>query len=491
MRKAHLFLSFAFLVAAGGVAAQVPVTPSPVIGASSRMAINDIEVLVTPIALYPDPLVALILPASTNPSDIVLAARFLERGGSAEAAANEAWDAPVKALSRYREVITYLDENLEWTRSLGEVFLTQPDDVMAAVQTVRARAKNAGLLTSNAHQEVIVEETIIEIVPAQPTVIYVPRYDPEILYVSRPSYFHSSFLSFGIGYSIGTWLNYDCDWRHRSVHVVHRPHTWYHQPNWRHRHLHHHHAHAHTWTRWTPPTRHHRHHGHVHRPHRPVHSVMPGRTRHWDRDNHRNHVNPSVAAARSDVVSNFQSGANRPAGIARDHDVRRNTPDRSDRRRFDGNRTHRPASTVNSFAATPPPAAPAAVATPTPTTTPTPRFDRRGRGDDRRQNVSRPNVATPRPNFRQQNPAVATGAPQMPRQRSVEQPRVRQEQPRVRHEQPRQVSPQRATPPPQRAVAHSQPAPSRSNESARPARSENRPSRSDTTERSPSSRHAY
>lgn len=198
------------------------------------LAQDQIEILVSPIALYPDALVALILPASTRPSDIVLAARFLDGDDDIDAAAGENWESSVRALVRYPEVVTYLDENLAWTQSLGDVFLAQPADVMNAIQTVRARARAKGLLVDTEEQEVIVEDGEIRIVPAQATVIYVPHYDPEVLYVTyeRP-YYPGPFLSFGIGYSIGAWLSYDCDWGYRTVYIAHRAPDWHYNYNWR------------------------------------------------------------------------------------------------------------------------------------------------------------------------------------------------------------------------------------------------------------------
>lgn len=242
-----VFLAFLTLLVCGRAAAadaesREPLTP------------KQIEELVSPIALYPDPLVALILPASTRPSDIVLAARYLERDGDPDRTATEPWDESIKSLARYREVITYLDENLAWTRSLGDCFLDQPDAVMDAIQMVRARARAAGLLKDTTEQEVIVESDEIRIVPANPTVIYVPRYDPEIFYVSSfPSYYYPGpFLTFGIGYGVGAWLSYDCDWRYRSVRIAHRPAYWYQRPDWRARHPHQP-VGATTWRRWAPP----------------------------------------------------------------------------------------------------------------------------------------------------------------------------------------------------------------------------------------------
>ncbi len=248
-------------------------TPLP--SGPARLDRGQVETLVSPIALYPDALVALILPASTRPSDIVLAARFLERGGNPAATSAHTWEESVKALAHYGEVIAYLDENLEWTQSLGDCFLIQPEDVMGAIQTLRARASEAGLLTNTDEHSIIFEEGEIRIVPARPTVIHVPRYNPEALHVTHIHTYRSSpgpFLSFGIGYGIGSWLAYDCDWRHRSVIVVHRPHGWYHRPDWRVRPTHHHphhHAGIH-WKHWTPPAHH-----HAHRTPRPAPAVIP------------------------------------------------------------------------------------------------------------------------------------------------------------------------------------------------------------------------
>lgn len=217
---------------------------------------GQIEELVSPIALYPDPLVALILPAATFPSDIVLAARFLDRGGSPERAGTEPWDDSVRALTRYREVIDYLDENLAWTRSLGLCFLDQRDALMDAIQMVRVRAKTAGLLRDSSEQHVIVETEEIRIVPAQPTIIYVPRYDPWVICrPSIPAYHRGPFITFGVGWRIGTWLNLDCDWRSRVVRVVHRPPHWYHRPDWHDRDRYRHFSGTH-WTRRTPYPRH-------------------------------------------------------------------------------------------------------------------------------------------------------------------------------------------------------------------------------------------
>lgn len=235
--------------------AEEPQTPAPARGAVAAPATegDELEQLVAPIALYPDALVALILPAATESSDIVLAARFLEGGGAATDAQSQPWDASVKSLVHYPDVVKWMDENLEWTRRIGDAYLEKPADVMAAIQRARARAHANGVLVTTPQQRVVVEGDTILIVPAQPEVIYVPRYDPEIIYVHRPFYYPDPWVTFGIGFGVGAWLNYDCDWRRRTIVIDHR-----HRHHWRDRHDWHHHHFAgrpdrfHGWKPWSP-----------------------------------------------------------------------------------------------------------------------------------------------------------------------------------------------------------------------------------------------
>jgi hypothetical protein len=192
---------------------------------------EELDKLVSPIALYPDSLVALILPSSTTSSDVVLAARFLADNGDPSAIDNQPWSDSVKSLAHYPEVVKWMDENLSWTRQMGDVFEAQPADVMTAIQRMRAQARAAGLLTDTPQQKVVTQDEEIYIEPAQPNVIYVPVYDPEVLWMRRP--YHGSFISFGIGFGVGNWLFYDCDWRSRGIWVQHRTPGWVYRPGWR------------------------------------------------------------------------------------------------------------------------------------------------------------------------------------------------------------------------------------------------------------------
>lgn len=196
---------------------------------SGRWTDAELDDLLAPLALYPDPLVALILPAATAPSDVVLAARFLAAQPQSTAFDEQTWDDAVKSLARYPEVIRWMDENLAWTQRLGEAFLQQPAEVMNAIQRLRSKAKASGALMSSPQHTVIDEPGEIRIVPAQPDVIYIPSYDSRVVYVEHAYVQPSTFISFGIGFPIGYWMAYDCDWRRRSIYVVRahdRPRIW-------------------------------------------------------------------------------------------------------------------------------------------------------------------------------------------------------------------------------------------------------------------------
>jgi hypothetical protein len=187
--------------------------PTPVQFGPQKLSQEQLVVLLAPVALYPDALIALILPASTVPSDVVLAARYLKSNGDPEHTENQPWDESVKSLTRYPEVLAWMDQKLEWTASLGEAFVEQPADVMSAVQTLRQQAKAAGNLADTPQQKVVEEESSIRIVPADPDVIYVPQYDPQVVYIQ--SYTSVPFVTFGLGCAVGMWLSYDFDWNRR------------------------------------------------------------------------------------------------------------------------------------------------------------------------------------------------------------------------------------------------------------------------------------
>ena len=169
-----------------------------------------LDQLLGPIALYPDPLIAQLLPASTQPAQIVLADRFIIGGGDPGQIAQQPWDASVQAMARYPSVLKYLDDNLAWTTELGQAFLNQPPDVMSSIQRLRAAAAKLGNLQSSPQQQVVTDGGDIEIVPADPQLMYVPVYQPDQVYYDLAD--GSPYITYGLGWPMGAWLNYDFDW---------------------------------------------------------------------------------------------------------------------------------------------------------------------------------------------------------------------------------------------------------------------------------------
>jgi hypothetical protein len=182
--------------------------------APATLSAAELDDLLGPIALYPDALVSLILPASTVPADITLAARYLERNGDSAGVDSQPWDESVRSLARNPDVLKWLDANLEWTAAVGDAFVAQPADVMNSIQRLRRIAMDNGNLVNTSQQTVVLEQKddvaadVIRIVPANPDVIYVPQYDPQIVYVQS----YAPVVSFGSGCVAGAWLSYDCDW---------------------------------------------------------------------------------------------------------------------------------------------------------------------------------------------------------------------------------------------------------------------------------------
>jgi hypothetical protein len=177
---------------------------------TTEYAPEQLDQLLAPIALYPDPLIALILPASTNFPDIARAAQYLAANGDPAAVDSQPWDPSVKGLAHYPEVVKWMNDNADWTHSLGAAFAMQPADVMKSVQQLRAKAQAVGTLVNTPQQQVDTEGDDIRIVPAQPSTIYVPEYDPDIVYESNDG--PGPFVTFGVGFPVGAWLGYECNW---------------------------------------------------------------------------------------------------------------------------------------------------------------------------------------------------------------------------------------------------------------------------------------
>ena len=213
-----LALSLATASPLASLAAQVVVAPRGEVLDVERFAENHLDNLVGPIALYPDALLAQVLVAATFPDQVEDAARWVREHGT-DGIDEQPWDVSVKSVAHYQSALNMMADKGDWTATLGRAYAYQSSDVMAAVQRMRRLADAQGNLVSTAQQQVVRESDSYVIVPAQPRVIYVPVYDPVFVY-TRPIFnvgFSSRYWSFGVGFPIGGWLNYDLDWGRRAV----------------------------------------------------------------------------------------------------------------------------------------------------------------------------------------------------------------------------------------------------------------------------------
>jgi hypothetical protein len=200
------------------------------------LTVAELEEMVGPVALYPDDLLAIVLPASTYPLQVVQAARFLERLESdSSLKPDEEWDESITALLNYPEVVDLMNEDIDWTWRLGEAVVAQQVDVIAAIESFRDKAYAAGNLKSDDRQTVSNEDGVIEIEPAQEDVIYVPYYEPErvVVYQSRPVYHYYPRAypvyyypypygySFTSGYFWGVTTAFSIGWLTDHLHVYH------------------------------------------------------------------------------------------------------------------------------------------------------------------------------------------------------------------------------------------------------------------------------
>ena len=204
---------------------------------------EELDQLLAPIALYPDSLVAQILMASTYPLEVVQAERWAKQNESlagdalTEALEKENWDPSVKSLVNFPQVLQMMNEKVDWTQKLGDAFLAQQKDVMGTIQNLRKKAQAEGNLKTNQEQKVIVEketQTII-IEPSNPQVVYVPTYNPTVVYgtwwyPAYPPYYYyppgyvagAALFSFGVGIAVGAAWGYawgGCNWGRGNVNI--------------------------------------------------------------------------------------------------------------------------------------------------------------------------------------------------------------------------------------------------------------------------------
>jgi hypothetical protein len=206
---------------------------------------EELDQLVAAIALYPDALVSQVLMASTYPLEVIDADRWAKKNASlkgdalAKALEEQTWDASVKSLVNFPQVLTQMSEDLEWMTKLGDAFIGQQKQVMDTVQSLRAKAEEAGNLKTNDQQTVEVQKEggtqVIVIESKDPDVIYVPVYDTKVVYgpwpyPTYPPYYYyppayapgTALLSFGVGVACGLAWGYawgHCNWGHSDVNI--------------------------------------------------------------------------------------------------------------------------------------------------------------------------------------------------------------------------------------------------------------------------------
>lgn len=184
---------------------------------------SQLDTLVAPVALYPDPLLASVLAASTYPIQVVEAARDVANGATPTSAEMSQWDPSVQSLTGYPSVLTMMSNQLDWTTQLGQAVSQSQSAVMAAVQRVRAQAQAAGNLQSNDKQTVTSQSSTIIIEPANPQVIYVPQYNPVAILSPAPAYAVApagyGLMTFGVGFAAGALTAYGCNWGSSSINV--------------------------------------------------------------------------------------------------------------------------------------------------------------------------------------------------------------------------------------------------------------------------------
>jgi hypothetical protein len=203
---------------------------------------EEIDQMVAPIALYPDSLLAQVFVASTYPLEVVQAAKFAQQNKDLKgekllaAAKDKEWDPSVKAMLSFPDVLAMMSDKLEWTEKLGNAFLDQQKEVMASVQRLRQKAQESGNLKTTKEQKVIVEKEtkVIVVESASPQVVYVPTYNPTVVYgawaypayppapVYPPGYVATAGLAFAAGVAVGAAAGYGgwgCGWGNNEINI--------------------------------------------------------------------------------------------------------------------------------------------------------------------------------------------------------------------------------------------------------------------------------
>src|SRR5271169_1365870 len=227
VRELTAFICIVALVPGSAVAAGTQQSAAPTEQAAAKLPPEQLDSLVAPIALYPDPLLSQVLVASTYPLEVVQLQQWsaqhkdLKEKALADAVKKQDWDPSIQGLAALPEVVKLLAENIKWTTDLGNAVLAQQNDVMDAVQRMRKKAQDAGNLKSSEQQKVetktVESQQVIVIEQASPQVVYVPSYNPTVVYGAPvyayppiayppPGYYAAGMaISFGVGVAMGAF----------------------------------------------------------------------------------------------------------------------------------------------------------------------------------------------------------------------------------------------------------------------------------------------
>ena len=225
VRELAAVICIGALVPGNAIVAQTPQAAAPAEQAAAKIPAEQLDSLVAPIALYPDPMLSQTLVASTYPLEIVQLQQWLAQNKGmnekqlAEAVKKQDWDPSIQGLAALPDVVKLLSENIKWTTDLGNAFLAQQNDVMDAVQRMRKKAQDAGNLKSSEQQKVetktVESKQVIVVEQANPQVVYVPSYNPTVVYGAPvyayppiayppPGYYAAGMaISFGVGVAMG------------------------------------------------------------------------------------------------------------------------------------------------------------------------------------------------------------------------------------------------------------------------------------------------
>jgi uncharacterized membrane protein YgcG len=235
-----LLLSWCLLFAGvrGACAYQADASTSQAPPQAAQQSSEQLQQLVAPIALYPDALIAQILAAATYPDQVLEAGKWIQQRKDlqgdqlAQEVDKQSWDPSVKALTQFPAVLANMNQNLAWTSELGDAHVNQQQELTQAIQAMRERAKQAGNLNTTTQEKVNTKGKTIVIEPAETDMVYVPQYDPWLVYGAPMAVFPGWYpypglfldgpgIGFGLGFGVGFyggygwgWRNWGYDWHH-------------------------------------------------------------------------------------------------------------------------------------------------------------------------------------------------------------------------------------------------------------------------------------